>query len=66
MSTKREKGRSDIAEKVYRCKSKKSHKALLAVNENINSNLTYNVDRRCAKKKNSGFGLALSEGVHGT
>jgi hypothetical protein len=51
MSTKRAKARSGVAKKFYRCKNKKAYEALLAVNENIYSYLTYNVDRRCVKKK---------------
>jgi hypothetical protein len=52
----RAKARSGIAKKVYRYKIKKAHKAFLAVNENININLTYNVKRRCAKKYVEGLG----------
>ena len=50
MSIQRAKALSGIAEKVYRCKNIKAKKAELAVNENINNSLTYNVDRWCAKK----------------
>ncbi len=49
MSTERANTRNGITEMVYRRKNKKAHKDFLAINENLNNNLTYNVDRGWAE-----------------
>jgi len=62
MSTVHGKAGCDTAEKVFHFKNNIGNNIVLAVNRKNKSNLTYNVDRRCALKKRKGLGLQCVRG----